>query len=280
MRTISSETITRTVKSLCIRANKFLPSDVKLTLDTAMEVEASPLGQEVLDTIIKNYHCAQKSNLPLCQDTGMVVVFADIGQNVHIVGELLEDAVNEGVRQAYQESLLRDSVVLDPMTRQPSGDNTPAILHTRIVPGNELTLTVIPQGAGGENASQVKMFLPTASREEIIRFVLQCVEQSKGVSCPPLVIGMGIGGNLEMCTTLAKKALCRDLFTYNRKLYYTDLESEILDRVNRLGVGPAGLGGTVTAIAVNILTYPTHASCLPVAVALGCHANRHAREVI
>lgn len=280
MRTITSETIVRTVKNLCLRANKFLPSDIKLTLDTACDYEISPNGKRALNSIIENYKTAQHTGLPICQDTGMVVVFAEIGQDVHIAGELFEDAVNEGVRQAYNEGNLRKSVVYDPLNRVNSGDNTPAIIHVRLVQGNSISLTVVPQGAGGENASSLRMFHPSATREDIIRYVMGCVQENSGKSCTPLIVGVGIGGDSEMATLLAKKALCRDLFTYNRKLLYTDMESEILDRVNRLGIGPENMGGTVTALAVNILSYPTHVSCLPVAVSLGCHATRHATEVI
>ena len=280
MRTITSETIVRTVKNLCLRANKFLPSDIKLTLDTACDYEISPNGKRALNSIIENYKTAQHTGLPICQDTGMVVVFAEIGQDVHIAGELFEDAVNEGVRQAYNEGNLRKSVVYDPLNRVNSGDNTPAIIHVRLVQGNSISLTVVPQGAGGENASSLRMFHPSATREDIIRYVVGCVQENGGKSCTPLIVGVGIGGDSEMATLLAKKALCRDLFTYNKKLLYTDMESEILDRVNRLGIGPANMGGTVTALAVNILSYPTHVSCLPVAVSLGCHATRHATEVI
>ena len=264
MRTITSETITRTVKNLCLRANKFLPSDIKLTLDTALDYEISPNGKRALNGIIENYKFSQHSNVPICQDTGMVVVFADIGQDVHIIGELLEDAVNEGVRQAYTEGNLRKSVVTDPLNRQNTEDNTPAILHVRLVPGNSITLTVVPQGAGSENASSMKMFHASATREDIIRYVVSCVQENRGKACTPL----------------AKRALCRDLFTYNKKLYYTDMESEILDRINRLGIGPEDMGGAVTALAVNIISYPTHVSSLPVAVNLGCHVTRHATEVI
>ena len=280
MRTITSETIVRTVKNLCLRANKFLPSDIKLTLDTACDYEISPNGKRALNSIIENYKTAQHTGLPICQDTGMVVVFAAIGQDVHIAGELFEDAVNEGVRQAYNEGNLRKSVVYDPLNRVNSGDNTPAIIHVRLVQGNSISLTVVPQGAGGENASSLRMFHPSATREDIIRYVVGCVQENGGKSCTPLIVGVGIGGDSEMATLLAKKALCRDLFTYNKKLLYTDMESEILDRVNRLGIGPENMGGTVTALAVNILSYPTHVSCLPVAVSLGCHATRHATEVI
>lgn len=280
MRTITYETIVRTVKNLCLRANKFLPSDIKLTLDTACDYEISPNGKRALNSIIENYKTAQHTGLPICQDTGMVVVFAEIGQDVHIAGELFEDAVNEGVRQAYNEGNLRKSVVYDPLNRVNSGDNTPAIIHVRLVQGNSISLTVVPQGAGGENASSLRMFHPSATREDIIRYVVSCVQENGGKSCTPLIVGVGIGGDSEMATLLAKKALCRDLFTYNKKLLYTDMESEILDRVNRLGIGPENMGGTVTALAVNILSYPTHVSCLPVAVSLGCHATRHATEVI
>lgn len=280
MRIIASETIVRTVKNLCLRANKFLPSDIKLTLDTAYDYEISPNGKRAIGNIIDNYKVSQQTSLPICQDTGMVVVFAEIGQDVHIVGELFEDAINEGVRQAYQQGNLRMSVVNDPLNRVNSQDNTPAIVHIRLVPGNSITMTVIPQGAGSENASSLKMFHPSATREDIIRYVVSCVQENRGRSCTPLIIGVGIGGNTEMCTLLAKKALCRDLFTYNKKLFYTDMESEILDRVNRLGIGPENMGGSVTALAVNIISYPTHVASLPVAVNLGCHVTRHATEVI
>lgn len=280
MRIITSETIVRTVKNLCLRANKFLPSDIKLTLDTAYDYEISPNGKRAIGNIIDNYKVSQQTSLPICQDTGMVVVFAEIGQDVHIVGELFEDAINEGVRQAYQQGNLRISVVNDPLNRVNSQDNTPAIVHIRLVPGNSITLTVIPQGTGSENASSLKMFHPSATREDIIRYVVSCVQENRGRSCTPLIIGVGIGGNTEMCTLLAKKALCRDLFTYNKKLFYTDMESEILDRVNRLGIGPEDMGGSVTALAVNIISYPTHVASLPVAVNLGCHVTRHATEVI
>ena len=280
MRIITSETIVRTVKNLCLRANKFLPSDIKLTLDTAYDYEISPNGKRAIGNIIDNYKVSQQTSLPICQDTGMVVVFAEIGQDVHIVGELFEDAINEGVRQAYQQGNLRMSVVNDPLNRVNSQDNTPAIVHIRLVPGNSITLTVIPQGAGSENASSLKMFHPSATREDIIRYVVSCVQENRGRSCTPLIIGVGIGGNTEMCTLLAKKALCRDLFTYNKKLFYTDMDSEILDRVNRLGIGPEDMGGSVTALAVNIISYPTHVASLPVAVNLGCHVTRHATEVI
>ena len=280
MRIIASETIVRTVKNLCLRANKFLPSDIKLTLDTAYDYEISPNGKRAIGNIIDNYKVSQQTSLPICQDTGMVFVFAEIGQDVHIVGELFEDAINEGVRQAYQQGNLRMSVVNDPLNRVNSQDNTPAIVHIRLVPGNSITLTVIPQGAGSENASSLKMFHPSATREDIIRYVVNCVQENRGRSCTPLIIGVGIGGNTEMCTLLAKKALCRDLFTYNKKLFYTDMESEILDRVNRLGIGPEDMGGSVTALAVNIISYPTHVASLPVAVNLGCHVTRHATEVI
>ena len=275
MRIITSETIVRTVKNLCLRANKFLPSDIKLTLDTAYDYEISPNGKRAIGNIIDNYKVSQQTSLPICQDTGMVVVFAEIGQDVHIVGELFEDAINEGVRQAYQQGNLRMSVVNDPLNRVNSQDNTPAIVHIRLVPGNSITMTVIPQGAGSENASSLKMFHPSATREDIIRYVVSCVQENRGRSCTPLIIGVGIGGNTEMCTLLAKKALCRDLFTYNKKLFYTDMESEILDRVNRLGIGPEDMGGSVTALAVNIISYPTHVASLPVAVNLGCHVTRH-----
>ena len=280
MRTIFAQQITDTVARLCIEANTRLPKDVEAALAKARAEEPWPLAKNTLDLLWSNLSAAKEENLPICQDTGMVVVFAEIGQDVHIVGELFEDAINEGVRQAYQQGNLRMSVVNDPLNRVNSQDNTPAIVHIRLVPGNSITLTVIPQGAGSENASSLKMFHPSATREDIIRYVVSCVQENRGRSCTPLIIGVGIGGNTEMCTLLAKKALCRDLFTYNKKLFYTDMESEILDRVNRLGIGPEDMGGSVTALAVNIISYPTHVASLPVAVNLGCHVTRHATEVI
>lgn len=280
MRTIPAETLTEAVAALCIEANTRLPADVQAALDAARAAEPWPLAKTTLDLLWSNLGAASEAGLPICQDTGMVVVFAEIGQDVHIAGELFEDAVNEGVRQAYNEGNLRKSVVYDPLNRVNSGDNTPAIIHVRLVQGNSISLTVVPQGAGGENASSLRMFHPSATREDIIRYVVGCVQENGGKSCTPLIVGVGIGGDSEMATLLAKKALCRDLFTYNKKLLYTDMESEILDRVNRLGIGPENMGGTVTALAVNILSYPTHVSCLPVAVSLGCHATRHATEVI
>ena len=280
MRTIPAQRITEAVAALCIEANTHLPADVEAALQAARASEPWPLAQTTLGLLCDNLTAAGEAGLPICQDTGMVVVFAEIGQDVHIAGELFEDAVNEGVRQAYNEGNLRKSVVYDPLNRVNSGDNTPAIIHVRLVQGNSISLTVVPQGAGGENASSLRMFHPSATREDIIRYVVGCVQENGGKSCTPLIVGVGIGGDSEMATLLAKKALCRDLFTYNKKLLYTDMESEILDRVNRLGIGPENMGGTVTALAVNILSYPTHVSCLPVAVSLGCHATRHATEVI
>ena len=280
MRTIPAAALTEAVAALCIEANTRLPADVQAALDAARAAEPWPLARNTLDLLWSNLGAAREAGLPICQDTGMVVVFAEIGQDVHIAGELFEDAVNEGVRQAYNEGNLRKSVVYDPLNRVNSGDNTPAIIHVRLVQGNSISLTVVPQGAGGENASSLRMFHPSATREDIIRYVVGCVQENGGKSCTPLIVGVGIGGDSEMATLLAKKALCRDLFTYNKKLLYTDMESEILDRVNRLGIGPENMGGTVTALAVNILSYPTHVSCLPVAVSLGCHATRHATEVI
>ena len=275
MRTITSETIVRTVKNLCLRANKFLPSDIKLTLDTACDYEISPNGKRALNSIIENYKTAQHTGLPICQDTGMVVVFAEIGQDVHIAGELFEDAVNEGVRQAYNEGNLRKSVVYDPLNRVNSGDNTPAIIHVRLVQGNSISLTVVPQGAGGENASSLRMFHPSATREDIIRYVVGCVQENGGKSCTPLIVGVGIGGDFALVAMLAKRALCRSVSQRNPDPFYAELEERMLQAVNSTGVGPQGFGGETTALAVNIEAYPTHIAGLPVAVNVGCHVTRH-----
>ena len=280
MRIITSETIVRTVKNLCLRANKFLPSDIKLTLDTAYDYEISPNGKRAIGNIIDNYKVSQQTSLPICQDTGMVVVFAEIGQDVHIVGELFEDAINEGVRQAYQQGNLRMSVVNDPLNRVNSQDNTPAIVHIRLVPGNSITMTVIPQGAGSENASSLKMFHPSATREDIIRYVVSCVQENRGRSCTPLIIGVGIGGTFDKAALLAKKALMRPLDTRNPDPFYADLEKEMLEKVNALGIGPQGFGGRTTAIGLNIETMPTHIAGMPCAININCHVTRHKTEVL
>ena len=255
MRIITSETIVRTVKNLCLRANKFLPSDIKLTLDTAYDYEISPNGKRAIGNIIDNYKVSQQTSLPICQDTGMVVVFAEIGQDVHIVGELFEDAINEGVRQAYQQGNLRMSVVNDPLNRVNSQDNTPAIVHIRLVPGNSITMTVIPQGAGSENASSLKMFHPSATREDIIRYVVSCVQENADFA--PRRLSAGIGGNTEMYR-LPKRRSAATCLPITRSCSTPIWKSgKSLGRVNRLGIGP-DMGSDVTALAVSIISYPTH----------------------
>ena len=280
MKVITAEQITEAVRHLCIRANQFLPMDLKKTLDVALECESSPTGHEVLQDLIQNYRIAQNTGLPICQDTGIAVVFVELGQEVEIRGGYFEDAINEGVRQGYADGYLRKSIVADPMMRQNTDDNTPAIIHTRIVMGASMTITVAPKGAGSENMSVMKMFTPSASREDIIQFVVDAADKAGSKACPPMVIGVGIGGNFETCPLLAKKALCRDLYAHNKKLYYTDLENDMLNRINRLGIGPQGFGGDVTALAVNIEEAPTHIASLPVAVNIGCHVTRHATQIL
>lgn len=275
IREISTDLICEKVAELCVAANKVLPSDIKESIILAKSREDKPLATEILADIEKNVEKAAELNIPICQDTGMAVVFIEVGQDVHLEGEPLEDAVNRGVALGYEKGLLRKSVVGDPLRRVNTGDNTPAIIHTRIVSGDRVKITVAPKGFGSENMSGVRMLTPADGREGVIRAVLDIVENASGNPCPPMVIGVGIGGDFEACALLSKKALCRSLAERNSDPYYKELEDELLKRVNELGIGPQGFGGKTTALGLNIEVAPTHIAGLPVAVNIGCHVTRH-----
>ncbi|MEM1485954.1 fumarate hydratase [Oscillospiraceae bacterium PP1C4] len=278
MREIARDLVIQTVKELCIEANRILPADMKACLSRACEQEQSPLGREVLGDIIRNYQTAERMNIPVCQDTGMAVIFVELGEDVHVAG--LSDAINEGVRRGYIDGLLRCSVVTDPLRRVNSNDNTPAVLHLNVVPGDKLSITVAPKGAGSENMSSIKMMTPAASEEDLVNYVVQAVETAGSNPCPPIVVGVGIGGNFEGCALLAKRALCRDTSQGNPDPLFRALEIRMLDVVNRTGIGPQGFGGRVTALAVNIEAGATHIASMPVAVNMGCHVTRHAHRTI
>lgn len=280
MREIDVSLITSAIKNLCISTNRVLPNDLESCITAAEEKETSLIGKAILTDLCENMNAARELNIPVCQDTGMAVIFAEIGQDIHIMGGSFEDAVNEGVHQGYIEGFLRCSVVADPIRRGNTGDNTPAILHTRIVPGDKLSLTVAPKGFGSENMSRIKMFTPSASIEDIIGFVVETVQIAGSNPCPPMVLGVGIGGDFEKCAALAKQALCRPISQRNRDQFYADLERRMLDGVNKLNVGPQGFGGITTALSVNIEQYPTHIAGLPVAVNVGCHVTRHGSTII
>lgn len=280
MREISAERISQVVSAACIKANKKLPGDLTGLIYSARERESSPLAASVMKDLAANIEAAEEMDLPICQDCGMAVVFADVGQDVHIVGGDFEAAVNEGVGRGYTEGYLRCSVVRDPLLRKNTGNNTPAVIHTRIVPGDRIKITVAPKGFGSENMSRIRMFTPSAGREDVIEFILDCVSKAGGNPCPPLVLGVGIGGDFEQCALLSKKALCRSVSERNAVDYYREMEEETLRLVNSLGIGPQGFGGNVTALAVNIEVAPTHIAGLPVAVNFGCHVTRHVTEII
>ena len=275
MRTVDVSEITKTIRQLCIDANRVLPEDLEQCIIDSAEREENPTGRGILEDLKKNMDAARTLRIPICQDTGMAVVFAEIGQEAALVGGSFEEAVNEGVRRGYVEGLLRCSVVEDPLRRVNTDDNTPAVLHTRIVPGDKIRLTVAPKGFGSENMSQLKMFTPAASREDIIDYVVDVAKAAGSNPCPPMVLGVGIGGDFELCAYLAKKALCRSVSVKHPDPFYREMEEEILQRVNALGIGPQGFGGDVTALSVAIEPYPTHIAGLPVAVNVGCHVTRH-----
>ena len=279
MRQISANQITDTVARLCIEANCHLGSDIKERIESMHTQESWPQAKEILERIIENYHIADRENVPVCQDTGMACVFLKIGQEVHIDGDLTE-AVNEGVRRGYGEGYLRKSVVRDPLDRVNTGDNTPAMLYTELVPGDKLEITVAPKGFGSENMSQIKMLRPSDGVEGVKAFVCKVVEEAGPNPCPPIVVGVGIGGTFDKAAYMAKKALLREVDVPNEKPYYAALEKELLDLVNGLGIGPQGFGGKTTALAVNIETCPTHIAGLPVAVNINCHVTRHKTEVL
>lgn len=280
MREINVNEIAGVVSKLCIKANKVLPSDLTALIKESAKAETVPVACSVMNDLLLNLDAAKKLDIPICQDCGMAVVFIDIGQDVHLVGGDLEDAINEGVRHGYKEGFLRCSVVEDPLLRKNTGDNTPAVIHTKIVTGDKVKITVAPKGFGSENMSCLKMFTPAATREDIIEYVLDSIVKAGGNPCPPIVLGIGIGGDFEQCAYLAKKALCRSVDIRNANEYYADMEKEILSLANSLNIGPQGFGGKTTALAVNIETAPTHIAGLPVAVNFGCHVTRHMSETI
>ena len=276
MREINTSVITQVVKELCITANCKLPDDVKNALDLAVENEESELGKNIINTIINNYKIGEKESLAICQDTGIVIVFCEIGQDVHLIGESIEESINDGVRQAYKEGYFRNSIIGDPLIRNNTGDNTPAIIYYEIVQGEKIKVTVVPKGFGSENMSALKMLKPSEGIEGVIKFVLETVENAGANPCPPIVVGMGIGGTMDKAALLAKKALMRPVDSENKNEHIAKLEKLMFDLINGLGIGPQGLGGRITALSVNIETYPTHIAGLPVAINIGCHVNRHA----
>lgn len=280
MREINASVITEVIARLCIDANLHLPRDVKDAIVNCRQCEDGSIAAGVLDNIIENYEIADKEEVPICQDTGMACVFLEIGQDVHISGGDLTEAVNEGVRIGYDKGYLRKSVVKDPVRRGNTGDNTPAMLYTEIVPGDKIKVTVGPKGFGSENMSQIRMFKPSAGLQGIKDFILQVVEEAGPNPCPPMVVGVGIGGTFDKCAYLAKKALMRPLDSENPDPYYADLEKELLEKINNLGIGPQGFGGRTTALGLNIEVLPTHIAGMPCAVNMSCHVTRHKSEVI
>lgn len=275
IREIDVKTVTENIKEMCIRANYYLSADMDDAMKKAVETEKSQLGKKILNQLQENLQIADKEMIPICQDTGMAVIFLEIGQDVHFTGGNLEDAVNEGVRQGYVDGYLRKSVVKDPLIRENTKDNTPAVIHTKIIPGDKVNITVAPKGFGSENMSRVFMLKPADGMEGVKNAILTAVRDAGPNACPPMVVGVGIGGTFEKCALMAKKALTRNAGSHSDIPYVKDMEIEMLDKINRLGIGPGGLGGTTTALAVNINTYPTHIAGLPVAVNICCHVNRH-----
>lgn len=280
IRTIRVEEITKNIKEMCIEANHFLSPDMAEAMKCAEKNEEAPLGKQILEQLQENLKIAGEDMIPICQDTGMAVVFLEIGQDVHLEGGALEDAVNEGVRQGYVEGYLRKSVVGDPLIRENTKDNTPAVLHTRIVDGNQVKIKVAPKGFGSENMSRVFMLKPAEGIEGVKDAVLTAVKDAGPNACPPMVVGVGIGGTFEKCALMAKESLTREVGSHSEIEYVKELEEELLTKINSLGIGPGGLGGTTTALAVNINTYPTHIAGLPVAVNICCHVNRHVIRTI
>lgn len=280
MREVSTEEITKNIKEMCIEANYTLSDDVKNKIINSAAVEESEIGKKILNQLEENMNIADSDNIPICQDTGMAVIFIKIGQDVHITGGNLEDAINQGVREGYIEGYLRKSVVKDPIIRENTKDNTPAVIHYEIIPGDKIEITVAPKGFGSENMSRIFMLKPADGIEGVKNAILTAVKDAGPNACPPMVVGVGIGGTFEKCAILAKKALTRNLEEPSEIPYVRELEKEMLEKINSLGIGPGGLGGTTTALAVNINTYPTHIAGLPVAVNICCHVNRHVvREI-
>lgn len=280
MRTIQIEEITKNIKEMCIEANHFLSEDMEAALKSAAVSEKAPLGRQILSQLEENLKIAKEDMIPICQDTGMAVIFLEIGQDIHFTGGSLEEAINEGVRQGYEEGYLRKSVVKDPLIRENTKDNTPAIIHYQIVEGDQVKITVAPKGFGSENMSRVFMLKPSDGIEGVKNAVISAVKDAGPNACPPMVVGVGIGGTFEKCAIMAKQALTRDINSHSPIPYVMEMEQELLSRINQSGIGPGGLGGSTTALAVNINIYPTHIAGLPVAVNICCHVNRHAIRTI
>ena len=280
IRTINIKEITTNIKEMCIEANHFLSEDMERAMKQAEKAEQSPLGKQILEQLEENLQIAADDMIPICQDTGMAVIFLEIGQDVHLQGGSLEDAVNEGVRQGYVEGFLRKSVVKDPLIRENTKDNTPAVIHYKIVEGSQVKIKVAPKGFGSENMSRVFMLKPADGIEGVKEAVLTAVKEAGPNACPPMVVGIGIGGTFEKCALMAKEALTRAVGTHSDIQYVKEMEKELLAKINSLGIGPGGLGGTTTALAVNINTYPTHIAGLPVAINICCHVNRHIVRVL
>ena len=280
MREIHVNEVTALVRTLCMQANYNLPKDIEQAFETGKEQEQSPLGQTIFEEMIRNCKLACTEQVPICQDTGTAVIFAEVGQDVHLVGGAFEDAVNEGVRQGYQDGYLRKSIVRDPLRRVNTDDNTPAVLHTKLVPGEQIQIIVAPKGGGSENMSALKMFTPAATREQIVAYIADVVVQAGSNPCPPVIIGVGLGGTADKACELAKAALLRAVDETNSDPFYAEMEAEIVERVNRSGVGPQGLGGTVTALSCAVVPYPTHIASLPCAISIGCHITRHAQGIL
>ena len=280
IRAVHVDNLTKNIKEMCIEVNHVLSADMKEALDTSVQTEKSPLGRQILCQLQENLEIAGKDRIPICQDTGMAIVFLEVGQDVHFEGGSVEDAINEGVRQGYVEGYLRKSVVKDPLIRENTKDNTPAVIHTSIVPGNQVKITVTPKGFGSENMSKIFMLKPADGIEGVKEAVISAVRDAGPNACPPVVVGVGIGGTFEKCAIMAKHALTREWGVHSDIPYVKEMEEELLTKINKLGIGPGGLGGTTTAFAVNIETYPTHIAGLPLAVSICCHVNRHMTRVI
>ena len=280
MRTLNVEEISKNIKEMCIEANHFLSKDMDIAMKNAVSTEKSPLGKKILSQLQDNLKIAGKDMIPICQDTGMAVVFLEIGQDVHFEGGNLEDAVNEGIRRGYVDGYLRKSVVKDPILRENTKDNTPGIIHYKIVPGDQVKIKVAPKGFGSENMSRVFMLKPADGIEGVKEAVLTAVKDAGPNACPPMVVGVGIGGTFEKCALMAKEALTREVGSHSDIPYVKELEEELLERINKIGIGPGGLGGSTTSLAVNVNTYPTHIAGLPVAVNICCHVNRHVIRTI
>ena len=280
MREVSTDEITKNIKEMCIEANYILSDDVKNKIINSAAVENSEIGKKILSQLEENMEIAEREQIPICQDTGMAVVFIKIGQEVHITGGSLEDAINQGVREGYTEGYLRKSVVKDPLIRENTKDNTPAIIHYEIIPGDKVEITVAPKGFGSENMSRVCMLKPADGIEGVKNAVIETVKLAGPNACPPVVVGVGIGGTFEKCALLAKKALTRDINSESSIEYVAELENELLDEINNFNIGPGGLGGKITALGVNIETYPTHIAGLPVAINMCCHVNRHKKRIL